>query len=86
MVDMNEILKYWAADREGVSVLAISEIEFDLDDGWPGTDVTPGDLPEVVVKYTVTREVVYRHPVSKLGDFISQLADVGMRGPFRRGG
>jgi len=85
MADLKEILKYWAADREGVSVLNISDLEFDFDNGWPGTDVTPGDLPEVAITYNVTKSVTYRHPVSELGDFIFQLATVAARGPITSG-
>lgn len=83
MADLDEILRYWAADREAVSALQITDLEFDFDSGWPGTDVTPGDPPEIVVKYSVTRHVVYRHETSKLGDFIAKLAMVARNGPFR---
>lgn len=79
MADLAEILKYWAADREAISSLGISNVEFDFDSGWEGTDVTPGDPPEIVVKYTYTRTVVVRKKVSELGEFITELAQVARR-------
>lgn len=82
MGDLDEIMGFWAADREGVSVLDISNIEFDFDKGWPGTEVTPGDLPEIVIKYTVTKKVVYRREASELGTFIKELASAS----FMKGG
>lgn len=85
MADLDEILKYWAADREGVSALYISEVEHDFDQGWPGTDVTVGDPPEVIVKYKVTRSIVYRREASELGAFVAELAQVAARGPFKGG-
>lgn len=74
MADLKEILRSWAAGREGVSQLEITGIEFDFDEGWPGTDVTPGDMPEICVQYRVTRHVIYKRPVDELGDFIMELA------------
>jgi hypothetical protein len=83
MAELDEILKYWAADREGVSVLQISELKYDFDKGWPGTDVTPGDVPEIVITYSVLGHAVYRRDASELGNFIAELAEVAARGPFR---
>jgi hypothetical protein len=80
--NLEEILRYWAADREGVPVLSITNLKFDFDEGWPGTDVTPGEMPEIIVTYDVTKHVMYRHEVTKLGDFIAELAMVARRGPF----
>lgn len=79
---LEDILKYWAADREGVSSLNVLSVEFDFDQGWPGTDVTPGEPPEVVIKYKIEKEVVYRHPVNELGEFIAELSQVASRGPL----
>jgi hypothetical protein len=83
MAELGEIIKYWAADREGVSVLNISNIQYDFDKGWPGTDVTPGDVPEIVITYNVRKAVEFRHPASELGDFLTQLAQVASRGPLK---
>lgn len=74
MADLSEIIHSWAAGREGVSPFKISDVEFDFDEGWPGTDVTPGDMPEIVIKYRVHRDVIYKREVSELGDFIQELA------------
>jgi hypothetical protein len=74
MADLSKVIRSWAAGREGVSQLEISHVEFDFDKGWPGTDVTPGDMPEIVIKYRVHRDVIYRREVTELGDFISELA------------
>lgn len=82
MAELDELVKYWIADREAVSVLRISDIEFDFDEGWPGTDVTPGELPEVVIKYTVTRDVVYRRPSHELGELLMEFVSVAARGPL----
>lgn len=82
MADLKQILAYWAADREGVSVLAISDLEYDFDEGWPGTDVTPGDPPEIIIKYKITKDVIYRRDSKELGDFIAELAQVAAHGPF----
>lgn len=83
VAELEEIIRYWAADREGVSVLKIENVKFNFDEGWPGTDVTPGDLPEVVVSYDVTKHEIYRHEVCDLGNFIVALAKVARRGPFK---
>jgi len=74
MADLEEILAYWAADREQVLRTGISEVSFDYDQGWGGTDVTPGQEPRVIVKYTVTKQVVHYTEIGELGDFISELA------------
>lgn len=77
-------LKYWAADREGVSVLEISDVQFFFDEGWGGTDVTPGDPPEFVVTYKVTPSSRYaskhiRIDNQKVGEFIGEIADTSRR-------
>lgn len=74
MADLMKAIRSWAAGREGVSQLDILDIEYDFDEGWPGTDVTPGDLPEVVIQYKVQKHVIYKKPVAELGDFITELA------------
>jgi hypothetical protein len=79
---LDKIVKQWVADREGVSVLDVTDLEYDFDEGWPGTEVTPGELPEIVIKYTIKKTQVYRHPANKLGDFIFELAKVARRGPL----
>lgn len=82
MADLTEILRYWAADREGAPAFGISEITFDIDKGWAGTPDTPGDPAEVVVTYMVTKKQVYRVEANELGGFITELADVAGRGPL----
>lgn len=72
---MSEFLKYWASERENVSSNHISEISHTVDtDVFTGTDVTPAEPIELVVKYTVTKTVVHRVPVNELGPFLVELA------------
>jgi hypothetical protein len=78
-LELETILKYWAADREAVPSTGIIAVEFDYDAGWPGSDVTPPEWPEIIVKYTVSKSVVYRVRVNELGGFIGELADVSSR-------
>lgn len=79
---LEEILRAWAADRENVSRLAISDVSFDYDEGFHGTDVTPPEWPECVVKYTVKKDIIFRVDVRDLGRFVHELAKVASRGPL----
>ncbi len=80
---LEAVLKYWAADKEGVPVTGISKIDFDVDtDIFMGSDVTPPEPIEIVIKYTVTKQVSYRVEVDQTGPFLIELARVVTRGPM----
>lgn len=82
MAELDEILRYWAADREAVPVLNISDVQFLYDKGWEGTDVTPGEPATVGVRYSVHRDIVHTCDFKDLAGFIAELAQVSKRGPF----
>jgi hypothetical protein len=83
MPELNEILRYWAADREAVPVLNITDLTHDFDKGWGGTEETPGDPPTFVITYNVVKKQVIPIDASELGNFIMELAQVSARGPFK---
>lgn len=84
MPELDEILRYWAADRENVSVLNITDLAHDFDKGWGGSDVTPGDPPTFVITYNVSKKQVIQIEANNFGNFITELSKVAARGPFRK--
>lgn len=76
--DLDRALKYYVADLAGVSVLEVKEASLSFDEGWPGTDVTPGEPPEVHVFYKIERRgnSSFKYTPEKLTEFIGELARV----------
>jgi hypothetical protein len=77
--ELEVILRHWAAKNEEVSPLEIIKVKFDFDPGWNGTDVTPGDPPELSVSYDVVQHRVITIPMNEVGPFIEQLAEIRYR-------
>jgi hypothetical protein len=81
MADLDGALKRWAADREALlddrfaSTNEISDVNLIFDEGWAGTDVTPGDPAEFRVAYTVSRRVTITIPGKELAQFIRELVE-----------
>lgn len=82
MTDLNEILRAWAADKEHVPRTQILEVDHEYDEGWGGTDVTPGDPGKFIIRYMVVREVMESVEIQDMGELISELADTLSRGPL----
>lgn len=81
MADLQHALRLWAADHAAkqtngfVASGEISKVQMVFDEGWAGTDVTPGDPPEFMVCYTVTKKVTVRIEGEGLTKFISELVE-----------
>jgi len=81
-----ETLRYWVSEKPGkerISPEEISDVRFNYNEGWEGTDVTPGDPPSISVSYRVSYEMTAVIPMTDLGNFINEMAKVQSRGPFR---
>lgn len=80
--DLETALKYWVADKEAISVLQVERVELIFDPGWSGTDVTPGDPPEVVIQYTIKpqdKSVRFDAKSEPLTKFIGEIAATARR-------
>lgn len=79
MADLDGALRRWAADHaatafgEFVSSNDIEDVEMLFNEGWPGTDVTPGDPPEFTIRYTINKIVYVQIEGKELTKFISDL-------------
>lgn len=82
MADLNEILRAWVADKEGVPRTRVVHVDHEYDEGWAGTDVTPGDEGKFIVHYTVLKSEMRSFDISDLGELIADLADTMRGGPI----
>ena len=79
---LTSMLRYWAADREGVSALQITNVEFVVDPGFGGSDVTPPEPPSCCINYTVSHTKMIEIDHRNMGNFLAEIAEVASRGPL----
>lgn len=90
--DYQAIYCRWAEQRYGIA--DVLKVDFDIEEGWPGTDVTPGDGWHCVVEISTaeatghkfspnprhTREV----PAHAMGEMMQSLVAAALRQPVER--